>query len=142
MQQYQLKQSSTLNLLTLALYCLGLVAIALFLHEMIFLALSLTGLTALLLIQDQSRYRRLKAKDPTVLTLAHSTASIGLNHQGEHLKFEQFRLFSNRWFLILQMSNERVSRNVMLVPDRFDSIDEYLRFRYQIGNMSRLQYAT
>ncbi len=142
MQQYQLKQSPTLNLLTLALYCLVLVAIALFLHEMIFLALSLAGLTSLLLIRDQSRYRRLKAKDPTLLTLAPSTASIGLDHQGDHLKFEQFRLFSNRWFLILQMSNERVSRNVMLVPDRFDSIDEYLRFRYQIGNMSRLQHAT
>ena len=142
MQQYQLKASPTMNLLTLALYCLVLVAIALFLHEMIFLALSLTGLTTLLLIRDQFRYRRLKAKGPTLLTLAPSTASIGLDHQGDHLKFEQFRLFSNRWFLILQMSNERVSRNVMLVPDRFDSIDEYLRFRYQIGNMSRLQYAT
>ena len=142
MQQYQLKASPTMNLLTLALYCLVLVAIALFLREMIFLALSLTGLTTLLLIRDQFRYRRLKAKGPTLLTLAPSTASIGLDHQGDHLKFEQFRLFSNRWFLILQMSNERVSRNVMLVPDRFDSIDEYLRFRYQIGNMSRLQYAT
>lgn len=142
MQQYQLKQSPTLNLLTIALYGLVLVAIFVFLHEKIFISVSLTGLTMLLLIRDQSRYRRLKAKDPTLLTLAHSTASIGLDHQGDHFKFEQFRLFSNRWFLILQMSNERVSRNVMLVPDRFDSIDEYLRFRYQIGNMSRLQHAT
>ena len=142
MQQYQLKQSSILNLLSIALYGLVLIAIIVFLREKIFISVLLAGLTTLLLIRDQSRYRRLKAEDPTLLTLAHSTASIGLDHQGDHLKFEQFRLFSNRWFLILQMSNERVRRNVMLVPDRFNSIDEYLRCRYQIGNMSRLQHAS
>ena len=88
MQQYQLKQSSTLNLLTIGIYCLVLVTINIFLHETIFLAASLTVLTLLLLIRDQSRYQRLKLQDPTIISLSNSIARVDLNHQGEHLGFE------------------------------------------------------
>ena len=142
MQQYQLKQSSTLNLLTIGLYCLVLVSINIFLHETFYLAASLTVLTLLLLIRDQSRYQRLRLQDPTIVSLNNSTARVDLSHQGEHLQFERFRVFSNRWFLILQMRNQHASQSLMLVSDRFNSFNEYLSFRYLVGKMSRIQHVT
>ena len=142
MQQYRLKQSSTLNLLTTGLYCLVLVTINIFLHETIFLAASLTLLTLLLLIRAQSRYQRLRLQDPTIVSLSSSTARVDLSYQGEHFRYEQFRVFSNRWFLILQMRNQHTSQNLMLVSDRFNSFNEYLNFRYLAGKMSRIQHVT
>lgn len=140
MQQYQLKQSSALNRFTIALYCLAIVAIGIFLHGMILLSGALIVLAALLLFRDQYRYRLLKSNDPSLVTLHDSTARVELNHLGDRLQFEQFRLFSNRWFLILQMKNEQANKNVMLVPDRFNSLNEYLQFRYAIVNMCRNQH--
>ncbi len=142
MQQYRLKQSSTLNLLTTGLYCLVLVTINIFLHETIFLAASLTLLTLLLLIRAQSRYQRLRLQDPTIVSLSSSTTRVDLSYQGEHFRYEQFRVFSNRWFLILQMRNQHTSQNLMLVSDRFNSFNEYLNFRYLAGKMSRIQHVT
>jgi len=142
MQQYQLKQSSALNLFTIVLYCLAIVAIGIFLQSMILLSGALIVLATLLLFRDQYRYRLLKAKDPTLVTLHDSTAMVELNHLGDQLQFEQFRIFSNRWFLILQMKNEQANKNIMLVSDRFSSLNEYLQFRYAIVNMCRNQHAS
>jgi len=142
MQQYQIKQSAALNRFTIVLYCLAVIALSVFLDEMIFIFGLLTLLAALLLFRDQSRYRILKSFDPMIITLRDNTARIELDHLGDHLRFDQFRLFTNRWFLILQMRNERVSKNIILLSDRFITLNQYLRFRYQIINMSRNQYAT
>lgn len=143
MQQYQLKQSSSLNLFKIGLYCLAVVAISVFLKGMILVSGPLALLTVLLLLRDQSRYRLLKSLDPAIFTLYSGTTSrVGLNHLGDNFEFEQFRLFTNRWFLILQMRNEQVSKNIILLSDRFNTINEYLRFRYQIINMSRGQHVT
>lgn len=141
MQQYQLKQSPALNLFTIILYCLVVITVIAFLHHMILLSGSLTLLVALLLFREQSRYRRLKSLDPTIITLRDSTARIELNLYDDHLQFDNFRLFSNRWFLILQMRNEQVSKNIILLSDRFITLNQYLSFRYQIINMSRNQHA-
>jgi hypothetical protein len=141
MQQYQLKQSSALNRFTIALYCLAIMAIGIFLHGMILLSGALIVLASLLLFRDQCRYRLLKSRDPTLVTLHDSTDMVELNQLGDRLQFEHFRLFSNRWFLILQMKNQQVNKNVMLVSDRFNTINEYLRFRYSIINMCRNQHA-
>ncbi len=136
MQQYHIKQSSILNLFSVILYCLVLVAIGVFLHGMIILSGALGLLTALLFYRNQRKYKLLKSRDPTIVTLQDNTDSVELDdHQ-----FEQYRVFSNRWFLILQMKNEQTGKNVMLVSDRFNTINEYLRFRYQIINMSKNQH--
>lgn len=142
MQQYQIKQSPALNRFTIVLYCLAAIALSAFLNEMILISGSLTLLAVLLLFRDQSRYRLLKSLDPMIITLRDNTVRVELNHLGDHLQFDQFRLFTNRWFLILQMKNEQVSKNIILLSDRFITFNQYLRFRYQIINMSRNQYAT
>lgn len=142
MQQYQIKQSPALNRFTIVLYCLAVIALSAFLNEMILISGSLTLLAVLLLFRDQSRYRLLKSLDPMIITLRDNTVRVELSHLGDHLQFDQFRLFTNRWFLILQMKNEQVSKNIILLSDRFITFNQYLRFRYQIINMSRNQYAT
>lgn len=141
MQQYQLKQSPALYLFTIILYCLAVITVIAFLHHMILLSGSLTLLAALLLFREHARYRLLKSLDPTIITLRDSTARVELNHLDDRLQFDQFRLFSNRWFLILQMRNEQVSKNIILLSDRFITLNQYLSFRYQIINMSKNQHA-
>ena len=143
MQQYQIKQSSALNLLKIGLYCLAFIAISVYLNEMTLVSGSLALLTVLLLLRDQSQYRLLKSLDPAIFTL-HSgeTNRVEISHLGNNFQFDQFRLFTNRWFLILQMRNEQASKNIILLSDRFKTINEYLRFRYQIINMSRSQHVT
>lgn len=140
MQQYKLKQSSTLNLFSIALYCAVIVAASTLLPGMILISGSLIVLAALLLIRDQYRFRLLKSQDPVSVILRDSTTRVEINHLGDHLQFDRFRLFSNRWFLILQMKNEKVTKNIILLSDRFDTINEYLRFRYRITKMSRNQH--
>jgi len=142
MQQYQLIQSSTLNLFIIVMYILVVSAIFMFFDGMLFISHSLALLTLLLLYRDQSIHRQLKSQDPTIITLHNSKTSLELHHLGNHFQFEKIRLFSNRWFLILQLRNEHLSKNVMLVPDRFKKINDYLRFRYQIINMVKNHHAT
>jgi len=136
MQQYQLRQSPMQNLFSIILYCLMLIAIGIFFHDSLLLGGSLGLLTLLLLFREQLKYWLLKSRDPTIVTLRDSTAEVEFDQS----RFDRLRVFSSRWFLILQMKNVQSSKNVMLVPDRFNSIDEYLQFRYQIMNMSRIQH--
>ena len=136
MQQYQLKQSSSLNFFSIILYCLVLLAIGTFFHRMDLLSVLPGLLTMLLLFRKLYRYQLLESQDPTIVTLNDSTSRVGVNQ----LQFEDFKVFSNRWFLILQMKNEQTSKNMMLVADRFKTIEEYLGFRYQLINLSRKQY--
>ena len=136
MQQYQLKQSPSLNFFSIILYCLVLLAIGAFFHRVNLLPALLGVLTALLLFRELYRYQRLKSQDPTIVTLSGSTSRVGVNQ----LQFEDFKVFSNRWFVILQMKNEQTSKNMMLVADRFKTIEEYLGFRYQLINLCRKQH--
>ncbi len=142
MQQYQIKQSSILNQFTIVLYCLTIFAFSALLNEMILISGLLILLATLLLFRDQSRYRLLKSLDPTIVTLHDNSAGVELDHLGDHFQFDQIRIFTNRWFLILQMKNKQVSKNIILFSDRFITLNHYLRFRYQIINMSRNQHAT
>lgn len=137
MHQYQIKQSSSLHCVSIILYCVVLVSIAVFLHRLVLLTCTLGGLTVLMLYRDHYRYKILKSKDPTIVSLSGATARVALNQ----LQFEQFRIFSNRWFVILQMQNEQTTKNMMLVADRFKTINEYLGFRHQIINMCRNRHA-
>ena len=142
MLQYQLIQSSTLNRYSLALYGLLIVTIGTFLHELDFVPVLLLVLSVLLLVKDQSRYRLLKSQDPTIVILTNTKSRIELKEEGNLYQFDRLRLFSTRWFLILQLKNASESKNIMLVPDRFRTINEYLQFRYQMINMNRVQHVT
>ena len=142
MLQYQLIQSSTLNRYSLVLYGLLVVTVGLFSHGVTIISTLLLALSVLLLVKDQSRYRLLKSQDPTMVILSNTKSRIVLKEQGNLYQFDRFRLFSTRWFLILQLKNKNESKNIMLVPDRFRTINEYLQFRYQMINMNKVQHVT
>lgn len=140
MQQYQLIQSFTLNRYALALYGLLVVTVGMFFSQGVnIVSALLLVLSVLLLVKDQSRYRLLKSQDPTIVILSNTKSRVVLKEEGNLYQFDRLRLFSTRWFLILQLKNEHASKNIMLVPDRFRTINEYLQFRYQMINMNRVQ---
>ena len=134
--QYQFRQSTVIFAFTLWLYCLAMLAVTLYIDSL-WLMLGLIALLVLSFAKDRSRYLALQARDPAGLTLNDKTGRIELYQQGSRRQFTRFRLFANRWFLILQLSNDDTSENLLLTPQGFSSIAEFLQFRYQIINMNK-----
>ncbi|MHC4221845.1 MAG: hypothetical protein ACYST9_05440, partial [Planctomycetota bacterium] len=133
---------STLNQFGIVLYCLAIIAFSALLDEMILISALFILLATLLLFREQSRFRLLKSLDPSIVTLHDDSGGVELDHLGDHFRFDQIRIFTNRWFIILKMKNKQVRKNIILISDRFVTLNHFLRFRYQIINMSRNQHAT
>ncbi|MCZ6667131.1 MAG: hypothetical protein O6932_00465 [Gammaproteobacteria bacterium] len=134
--QHQFRQPAVIFALTLLLYSLAIVAVTVYIDSL-WLMVALVTLLVLWLATDRSRYRALQAQDPAGITLNDQTGGIELYQQGSQQQFTQFRLYANRWFLILQLKNGEVSKNLLLAPRGFSSIAEFLRFRYAIVNMNK-----
>ncbi|MCZ6469860.1 MAG: hypothetical protein O6649_00720 [Gammaproteobacteria bacterium] len=134
--QHQFRQPAVIFALTLLLYSLAIVAVTVYIDSL-WLMLALVTLLVLWLATDLTRYRALQARDPAGLMLNDETGGIELYQQGRQRQFTQFRLFANRWFLILQLKNDEVSNNLLLTPQGFSSIAEFLRFRFAIVNMNK-----
>jgi hypothetical protein len=134
--QYQFRQSAVIFNFTVVLYWLAIGAVTLYIDSL-WLMLGLNALLVLSFAMDRSRYLDLRAQDPAGLTLNDKTGGIELYQQGSRRQFTRFRVFANRWFVILQLRNDDSSKNLLLTPQGFSSIAEYLRFRYQIINMNK-----
>jgi len=96
----------------------------------------LFGLVLLVLLQLYLDFSRYKSSVNTALTLNIKTSEIKVEIDGSSNKFNQFRLYSNRWFLILNLRQKGCSQSHLLLSDRFHSMAEYLHFRYQIKKMN------
>lgn len=118
------------------LYGLTLLAVVVFVSSLWLMTL-LSLLLILLLITDLTRHKAAVRYDPMVLTLHDKTGRIEMQQADRKQQYAQFKLFSNRWFLILQLKNENSHKNLLLIPQRFRSMREYLQFRYAIIKMSR-----
>ena len=86
---------------------------------------------------DLARHKAAVRDGPVALTLHHKSGSIEVKQANRNQQYAQYKLFTNRWFLILQLKNDRSHKNLLLIPQRFQSMREYLQFRYAIINMSR-----
>ena len=95
------------------------------------------GLISLVLLQLYSDFGRYKLVTQMALVLNLKTNEIQIEKGVNSQFFDYFRLYSNRWFLILQLRQNNRSENLMLLSDRFNSISEYLLFRHQIKKMNR-----
>ena len=84
MQQYQIKQSSTLNQFGIVLYCLAIIAFSALLDEMILISALFILLATLLLFREQSRFRLLKSLDPSIVTLHDDSGGVELDHLGRY----------------------------------------------------------
>ena len=95
------------------------------------------GLISLVLLQLYSDFGRYKLVTQMALVLNLKTNEIQIEKGINSQFFDYFRLYSNRWFLILQLRQNNRSENLMLLSDRFNSMSEYLLFRHQIKKMNR-----
>ena len=95
------------------------------------------GLISLVLLQLSSDFGRYKLVTQMALVLNLKTNEIQIEKGVNSQFFDYFRLYSNRWFLILQLRQNNRSENLMLLSDRFNSMSEYLLFRHQIKKMNR-----
>jgi hypothetical protein len=95
------------------------------------------GLISLVLSQLYSDFGRYKLVTQMALVLNLKTNEIQIEKGVNSQFFDYFRLYSNRWFLILQLRQNNRSENLMLLSDRFNSMSEYLLFRHQIKKMNR-----
>ena len=133
---YQIRESEEINTLTLLLYGLALFAVVVYVSSPWLMTL-LSLLLILLLINDLARHKAAVRDDPVALTLHHKSGRIEVKQANRNQQYAQFKLFTNRWFLILQLKNDSSHKNLLLSPQRFRSMREYLQFRYAIINMSR-----
>jgi hypothetical protein len=133
---FQIRQSPVLNNFTLLIYGITFLAVIVFIGSLWLMSL-LSLLTILLLLAEMRRYNSSVDGDPMTLTLRDKTGGIEIIERHGNEQYGQFQLFINRWFLILQLNNANNHKNLLLLPDRFRSMNEYLQFRYQIINMNR-----
>ena len=132
---YQIRESTEINRFTVLLYGLTLLAVIVFVNGAWLMTL-LSLLLILLLISDLTRHKAATCDDPIVLTLYDKTGRIDVKRANQEEQYGQFKLFSNRWFLILQLKSDKNHINMFLIPQRFQSMHEYLQFRYAIISMS------
>ncbi len=140
-QQYQISQSPTLNIFNLSLYMLVILAILVFVDQILMAGL-LALLSILLMISDYLQWKHLDLQALTDILLFPDSGIIEIQHQGRRQRFKCFSLYLNRWFLIVILRDQQQSKNFLLLADRFGSVTDYLNFRHQILKMSRVQYAT
>jgi len=84
------------------------------------------------------RYKAAVGDDPVVLTLHDKSGKIDMHGTEGDTQYSIFRLFTNRWFLVLQLKSGKDRKDLLIVSDRFQSMHEYLQFRYAIIQMSRV----
>ncbi len=129
---FKLNQSLRLFSFLLSFYLIVLILIITFFSSWIQF-----GLILLLLLQLYLDFGQYKSSVDKALTINIKTSEIQLEIDGVTQNFERFRLYSNRWFLILQLRQTGRSENLMLLSDRFQTMADYLLFRHQIKKMNQ-----
>jgi len=125
------------NYFMLLIYGLAFLAILVFVG-ILWLKILLSLLLILFLATDLQRYKAAVGDDPVVLTLHHKSGKIDMHGIEGDTQYSIFRLFTNRWFLVLQLKSGKDRKDLLIVSDRFQSLHEYLQFRYAIIQMSRV----
>ncbi|MFT5398299.1 MAG: hypothetical protein ACI8XW_001089 [Gammaproteobacteria bacterium] len=67
--------------------------------------------------------------------------SIDLDNGEGSQHYDQFRLYSTRWFTIVKFINEKKSRSLMIDPSCFQSEDDYRALRFELNAMRPDSYA-
>jgi hypothetical protein len=132
---YQLKQSRALFGFLLGLYLTLFLLVAIYFTGWLQFGLILLVLAHLYF--EINRYKSSSIYGQTVLTLNSRTSEITINQNRLDKNFREFRLYSNRWFLILQLRQAHSSKSILIISDRFNSMTEYLSFRHQINRMDQ-----
>ncbi len=135
MNQYQLRPSVSLLLVTIALYLLFAVGVLIF-FEFGWVA-GLLLLLALLLCYTAFADHYGAKKTHEVLVLVPSSGTVEHKISGECRQFETFKVYTNRWSIILKLTDRGYRRNLIFLPDRFYSKHDYLDFRYRFLHLEQ-----
>ncbi|MCP4187694.1 MAG: hypothetical protein GY763_08855 [Gammaproteobacteria bacterium] len=135
MNQYQLKPSSSLLIVTIALYILFTFGLLIF-YEFDWISallLMLAGLLSYTAFKDYSQAE--KANE--ILALIPSTGTVEHEIDGQSRQFETFKVYTNRWSVVLKSTNRGYRQSLVFIPDRFNSKHEYLDFRYRLIHLKQ-----
>lgn len=132
-QHFEIHASPAWLGLTLAGHVLLALAIIAYVEPM---AMMLGGLLAVGLLAGRE-YRSLSRQRTISLTVNPHNATIGLQQGGQTYFFGKYKVYATRWFAILKLIDEHNYRALILIPDRFDSIQSYRRLRFALQTMDR-----
>jgi len=119
--------------LTIAVHVLIALAIAVYVEPT---AMMLGGLLAVGLLAERECRSLLQQRTITLTVNPHS-ATIGLQQGGQPYFFVKYKVYATRWFAILKLMDKRNTRTLILIPDRFNSIQSYRRLRLALQTMDR-----
>ncbi|MDH3634817.1 MAG: hypothetical protein OES20_08940 [Gammaproteobacteria bacterium] len=127
-EYYEIKPSKSQLALLLVVH--GLVAVAIiFFQQPGLLKLSALALVLLLAVHGS---RSLVRQEIIKLRFDSRGASIELEQGGQPYFYRKNKVYQTRWFAILKLINEQKSRTLILIPDRFNSIQSYRSLRYRL----------
>ncbi len=135
MNQYQLKPSLALLIVTIALYILFAFGLLVFI-EFDWIA-TLLLLLALLLSYDAFADHYKAKRVSETLALIPLTGTVEHKIAGERHQFETFKVYTNRWSVILKLTSHGYRQNIIFLPDRFYSKHDYLDFRYRLIHLEQ-----
>jgi len=130
-ERYDIVGSKSLFLLLVVCYTLALGSV-LFYVSSPGLLVALVILGWLLFFREN---RRISAHQNIALLLNASKSSVEIRENGESQQYRKFRLYTSRWFAILQLFEDGKNRSLLLTKDRFYSLAAYQQFRFSIMQM-------
>ena len=136
-EYYEIKPSKSQLVLILVVH--GLVAVAIIFYQQPgLLKLSALALVTLLAVHECMNLIR---QGIIKLRFDSRGASIVLEQGGQPYFYRKNKVYQTRWFAILKLINEQNSRTLILIPDRFNSIQCYRSLRYRLCQRERLDAA-
>ena len=136
-EYYEIKPSKSQLVLLLVVHGLAAVVI-LFYQQPGLLKLSALALVLLLAVHES---RNLIQQGVIKLRLDSRGTSIELEQGGQPYFYRKNKVYQTRWFAILKLINEQNSRTLILIPDRFKSMQCYRSLRYRLCQRGHLDVA-
>lgn len=127
-EYYEIKPSKSQLVLLLVVHGLAAVVI-IFYQQPGLLKLSALALVLLLAVHES---RSLIRQEIIKLCFDSRDASIELQQGGQPYFYCKNKVYQTRWFAILKLINKQKSRTLILIPDRFNSIQSYRSLRYRL----------
>jgi len=134
---YQLVTSRTQLLINLAAHFLAAVTIFFLVIPAL---LKWSGMAAMVL-SAQRGYRHLIRHDIIRLRVDLARQGVLLEQAGQPYFYRKYKVYQTRWFAILELIDQPVSRTLILNSDCFQSVECYRRLRFDLRQLERSNVA-
>lgn len=132
-ETFQIKTSTSQAVFLVSIYALTLAVGLIYIDSV----LSLSLLSGLVLLLAMVEIRNWLQQQTVTLSLNPGRDSIGLEQAGKAQIYDKYKVYTCRWFAILQLVDNRKHRSLLLNSDRFISTGAYQDFRFVIQHMQR-----